>query len=289
MSNESDEKALAERDTLALTLDQTKGEEAPGSATGQDVREALTGEPRLQAVKVVHQGGVFNLPGDEAVKKFTGIIVAHTQRNAKFAKSFEEADGDDDNQPVCYSYDGTNIADEVGTREGTERQADSCAGCKLNRNARDRSAREHAFEELERKQTCNNYLSLVVQVFGDDGQLVDIGYRLDLSNSSFRNWNEYAQGIGTRGRYKPREVITEFSLAKDKGPGGIEFCRVEFTKVGVVPAAARPAVDKRHETYMAILRRIGFAQHSEPSDDARDAAKAARKAAEKSAGEEAGL
>lgn len=281
MSTPDNEKAIAAPDTLAFTLDEARGEETRGTATGQDIRDALTGEPRLQKIKVVHQGGVFSLPGDETTKKFTAIIVAHTQRNARFDKPYGEG-GDDDNFPICYSYDGTNIADEVGEREGTERQAAACTSCKLNRNARDREAREHAFKELTRKETCNNYLSMVVQIFDADGTLVDIGYRLDASNSSFRNWNDFAQGIGSRGGYKPREVITEFTLVKDKTADGVEYSRIEFAKVGVVPVNARPAIEKRHAVYLGILRREGFTQQ-ESTPDARDAAKAARAAADKAA------
>ncbi len=283
---ESEETAVAVKPLGQLTLADTKSGPDHGTATGEDVRDALTGEPRLQNIKVVHQGGVFSMPGDETVKEFTAIIMANTQRNAKFPKAFDDVGEGDDNKPLCFSHDGTNIADDVGEREGTERQATSCAECKLNRNARDRSARNHAFEELNRKQTCNNYVSLVVQLFDDAGTLLDMGYRLDLSNSSFKNWNDYVQGIGTRGRFKPRQVVTKFTLAKESGASGV-FSRVKFEKIGAVPEPLWDAIDQRHEGYMALLRRSGFAQEHQGSD-AREAAEAAKTATE-SAGGDAGL
>lgn len=264
---------MSESDLLAQVDESVK----QGTATAESIRESMTGDPKLERIKVVHPAALYELPGsDEGVKEFVGVIVAHTRRNAFFEKPIEEAE-DGENRPTCWSNDGQNIAEGV-----EEPQAERCAVCPRNRAAKLKSAREEAFER-PRKEACGNFVTLAVTVPG-----ASVPYQLQFSQSAFKPWDAYIQGIGTRGSYQTFEVVTRFKLERKMGRGQPYSVPV-FECVGPLKADLAAAFRKQNPNYLALIRRAEAQRESASTDEAREAAARAKKAAEQTDAENAGL
>lgn len=256
------------------------GEDAPkGTATGEDIRDAMGNKrPKLESIVVKH-GGVarFAMPDGELEEDFVGVIVAYTYHNSFFGKPFE--DREDGERPPCSSNDGATIV-----RDAEEPQSDSgCALCTKNRAGRDPEIRNAAFD-LDRKSACNNYLSLAVALPGQEVPL-----RLRLSNQSFGAWADYIQRIGTSGRFLPHEVATRFQL-KNQNKSGSDFSVLTLEFVGGLPDALRTSFSGQAANYKALLQRTSLDEGGEGGEPtAREAATAARADAAKSADTPAAL
>lgn len=251
---------------------------AKGSATGQDIRDALSTEPQLDTIKIVHAAQLFELPGqDKKVPEFVGIIGGFTYRNAWFAKDLDEAE-EEDRRPACYARDALTPSDGA-----PEKQSSSCGTCKRNRNAEDPAARSHAWEELSRKEACGNYLELAIFVDSPD-----VPYRLQIPASGFARkdspWNQFVKHIGTRRKALTCEVVTRFTLKEAKGQGQT-YSIPEFHLVKVLENEQhREFFRKRAADVRALLRREGFTgkqQGSEAGEAASEARAAAKEAAAK--------
>jgi hypothetical protein len=247
--------------------------EERGSATGADIREQMAGEPRLEQVKVVHAGGMFELPGGDSVKEFSAIVLAATLRNAKFLKPADEVGEDEENRPECFSVDGV-----VPSAASPDRKCATCTGCHFNRAAKDPEARNAAWEK-PRKETCGNFLSLAVLLPGST-----VPYHLRFSSSAFKAWDTFVQRIGTRGSWLPHEVVAKFTLEKKKnGPNTYSVPVIEL--VGPIAKEHRAAFAQMREEYLALLRREPLTRGGGDGDgyagDAREAQAAAKAAAQR--------
>lgn len=259
-------------------------EAVKGTATGEDIRDAMGNKvPKLENIVVKHGGVVrYQFPDESLREKFVGVIVAYTYHNSFFGKPFE--DREDGERPPCSSNDGVNIV-----RDAEDPQCEGgCSTCPKNRSGRDPAIRDAAFK-LDRKEACNNYLSLAVALPGEDAP-----FRLRLSNQSFGPWAEYIQRIGTAGRFLPHEVATRFELVNKKGGGGSDFSVVKLSMADKegrpLPPELREAFAKQALNFKALLQRI--AQQDEPDEGgttAREAASEARAEAKKSEGAPAAL
>ena len=161
-----------------------------------------------------------------------------------------------------------------------------CPACPYNRDALDRDAREQAFADgVDRQTLCSNYLSLAVTLPGQDIPLV-----LRVTASSFKGWAAYVQRIGTRGRYRPHQVLTRFKL-RNAQKGGNQNSVAEFELADpehyVLPEVLLKAFALQSPKYRSLLRREAALDRA--SDEGAHAVGNAKAAAEAAEGESAGL
>ena len=264
----------------------TEGQQASkGSATGDALRDAMgTTRPALEVVKVKgHGANLFQFPDESKVDGkdgLLGVVVAFTRHNSYFDKPFGEQEGGE--LPPCFSNDGATIA----AKAESPQSEGGCASCPRNRDARDRAARDVAWDR-DRSETCNNYLSLALALPGRD-----IPVRLRVTRQSFTAWGRYVQDIGTvRGRFLPHEVVTLVTLENKAGPSG-EYSVAGFAFKGALPPEMRVGFAQQADQYGAILRRDAESEERDTaaSDTGADAIKEAKKrAADAAKNEEAGL
>lgn len=267
-----------DRDTL---LEIAKQDNAPGTATAEDIKDAMgNARPKLELVKVKgHGANLFQREdGSQVLGKdgLVGVIVAFTRHNSWFGKPFGETEQGE--LPRCFSNDGVNIAPNAEDPQSKG----GCTSCTRNRDARDRDAREEAFNQ-DQVGKCNNYVSFALALPGEE-----IPVRLRVTLTGAKNWPAYVQRIGTKGRYQPHEVVTKVTL-KNVTRDGNEFSVAEFECVGALPAAMREQFAGHRDMYRAILQRDA---EREDRDDTRDGEgkDTLKRAAEESAtAEEAGL
>lgn len=252
--------------TAETLLESVKDQAATkGSATADEIRDAMGNViPRLERFKVKHGGACIIV--DEGGKKYEellGVVVAYTYHNSFFDKPFEAHE--EGERPVCFSRDGVSV-----DTQAEKPQAKDCTICARNRDARDREARNTAFDR-DRKEACANYLSLAVILPGRD-----IPVQLRLSNSSFKPWAEYVQRIGTQGRFLPHEVATRFRLRNMPGAGGSEFTKVTFELAGALQPGLREAFASQRDGYRALLRREDVQRDEATTGLGREAMEAAK-------------
>jgi hypothetical protein len=280
----SDEKAVVKAGTFgglgdftAESLVETakSAESSKGSATGDEIRDAMGNvRPTLDTIKVKgHGANLFQFPDDSKVdgtKGLTGVVVAFTRHNSYFGKPFGEQESGE--MPPCFSNDGVTIPSNAESPESS-----TCTECPKNRDARERSARDCAFETLKNEgpvKVCNNYLSIAFALPGKE-----IPVRIRFTRQSFKAWAEYVQRIGTEGRYLPHEIVTKITLENVKGAKA-EFSVAKFTpvrkdsgEIAALPDEMRDGMESQRGNYRALLQRTAEADEGEASasDDAKQA------------------
>jgi hypothetical protein len=259
--------------------------ESKGSATGDEVRELMGNiTPRLERVEVKHQGAeMYAFPDGEKVQGATGfiaIVVGAARHNTFFAKPFEEREEGD--RPPCFSRDGVNVSSFASDPQ----HPGGCAACPRNRDAREKAARDEAFDR-PRNEACTNYLALAVQRPGMETPL-----EIRFPSSAFKPWAEYVQRIAGRGRFLPHQAVTRLKLRTEKKGGG-EVSVPVFEFLGGAPEVLREQLDKANRFYTDMLKGAKYdASGKGEADAAGEAAEAARKAkaaAKAAAGQDAGL
>jgi hypothetical protein len=273
-------------DALKQMVQEAAESGAKGTATGESMRDAMGGQrPKLDRVKVIHNGAAMFRRGEVKLEGMLGVIVAHTFHNTWFAKPFDEHEEGD--RPPCSSPDAVSIT--VGAAE--PQSPGGCAVCPRNRGARDTSARRAAFDR-DRKECCSNYLSLAVLLPGEEIPVV-----VQFPQGSFRNWADFVQLIGSKHRCKPSEVLTKISLKNLRKDGG-ETSIGQFEMVGPLPRAKEGEAPKfgdlvaaQTEAYTAILRREANdeTRSQESAGSASDAVREAKAAAEKAKQQSPGI
>jgi hypothetical protein len=255
---------------------ETADERTRGSATGADIAGDMTGAAKMERIEIQHSAGMYAMPGGEQVKKFNGVILLNQRSNSWFDVGLDE-DGDGDRRPACFAVD----AQTPSTRSRIK-QADSCGSCSRNKDAHDRTARDVAWDRPAKPAidaACGNNLRLCVLVPG-----CTVPYELRLSASSFKAYDAYVQAIGTRGQFRPFEVVTTFTLkVEDGAKKGVKYSKVQFEMLGSLKPAQRQLVAGARETYREVF--LAEAQVAtdrgtgDVSSEAREAAAAARAAA----------
>lgn len=166
-----------------------------------DLKDNMEGvEARLPRIKIIHQGQLFEMPDEEKVQSFTGIILDQCRANAWWKKSYDE--GGSGNPPDCFSPDG------IAPKFCELPQAESCAKCEKN---------EYETAEKGKGKACKNTKRVHILM---DGQLLPL--RLTLPPSNLRQIDTYISLLTSRAI--PYQIaITEFTLAKAQNNDGIEF------------------------------------------------------------------
>jgi hypothetical protein len=277
-------------DSLRKTV-QTGEAIEKGTATGADVREAMGNvRPMLEVVKIKGHGANLyqradgkQIPGEVGI---TGVVVAFTRHNSYWDSKFGSTEAGE--LPPCFSNDGLLIAGNAETPQSEK----GCASCPRNRDAKQRDAREAAFEAMKNQkedspQTCTNYISLAVMVPGED-----LPVRIRFTNRSFKPWAAYCQKIGTvEGRLFPHEALTTIKLKNNEGANG-EYSTAVFEFEGALTKVMRENFALQRAGYTALLQRAAEAEErDEASDEARSAQASAKAAAKEAEGsdQDAGL
>jgi hypothetical protein len=256
--------------------------EEKGTATGSDMREAMGNvKPQLEIVKVKgHGANLFQMGDDTQVQGNTGlvgVVVAFTRHNSYWDSEYGTTEAGE--LPPCFSNDGASVASNAESPQSEK----GCASCPRNRDAKQKDAREAAFESLKTQtkqspQVCTNYLSVALAMPGRD-----VPVRVRFTAQAFKEWARYIQEVGTvRGRLQPHEVVTHITLDNKKGPHG-EFSVPKFAFKGALPMEMRSSFDAQRVQYTGLLRRDAENEGREESasDEARAAASNAKADAEK--------
>lgn len=256
-----DEAALVKAAQEAAEAGETKG-----SATGEEIRDALGGMvPRLERIKVIAQAAQFRFEDGTQKGELVGVIAAHTFRNTLFLTPYEQRE--EGGRPDCYSNDGVNIADDV-----EEPQAKNCRVCTRNRAAPQGSdARQAAFDR-DRDEACSNYLTLALAL-----PRIEIPFEVRLTNRSFKHWATYIQRLGSRGRFLPHEVATRIRL--ELKHGAADYTEAHFEFVGPLPEEVSKAFAQQRDGYRQVLRRSATSESADERDDAAAAVQQAKKEA----------
>lgn len=247
-----------------------------GSATSETVASAMGNQlPTLPRLEVKHQGAaIFKEKGgaERVFNELEGVIIAFTPHNSFFGKAFEEREQGE--RPKCYSNDGV-----LPSANSPEKQAETCALCRRNRDAaRDSEARKEAFKLDRKTENCNNYLSVLMILKGKG----EIPFRVQFPNTSFKAWAQYVQDIAAANGFQPHEVATKVTLTNKKQRGGSAvFSEATFKQIAPLKVEARPAFAERNAFWMNYLHRdsdIGAEGGTDNAGTAADAVKRAKEA-----------
>lgn len=183
---------------------------------GFDPNDNMTGvEPRLPQIKILSQAQMFELPGGETVKRFSGIIIDSRRANAYWSKSMSESGAG--NAPDCFSFDGVRP-------HGENPISKVCAACPMNKYGSEPGKNG----ENGLGKACKNMRRIHVLL---DGNILP--FRLTLPPTSLKPHDAYMVDLSNRRRPYPT-VVTEISLAKAKNKGGIEYGQVQMAMAGEI-------------------------------------------------------
>lgn len=183
---------------------------------GFDTNDNMTGvEPRLPQIKILSQAQMFELPGGETVKRFSGIIIDSRRANAYWSKSMSESGAG--NAPDCFSFDGVRP-------HGENPISKVCAACPMNKYGSEPGKNG----ENGLGKACKNMRRIHVLL---DGNILP--FRLTLPPTSLKPHDAYMVDLSNRRRPYPT-VVTEISLAKAKNKGGIEYGQVQMAMAGEI-------------------------------------------------------
>jgi len=95
-----------------------------------NMKENMEGvQPEFPAIKIIHQGQMFEMPSGKKVETFTGIVVDIARTNAWWEEDFDTSGGG--TPPDCFSMDGI-----VPSHDSENMQHDDCATCPQNKFCR---------------------------------------------------------------------------------------------------------------------------------------------------------
>jgi len=167
--------------------------------------------PQLSLVKILHAGTLrFQMPDEELVQSFEGIVVDHTPANAWWEKSFAESGGGV--RPSCSSLDGV-----TGFRINEPEKTISCATCPSNQ-----------FGSEGRGKACKNMKRIAVLI---PGHLLP--FRLTAPPTSIKAVDSYLTAL-TDLRRPFCAMKTEFSLERGISADGFEFSLLVLRAIGIV-------------------------------------------------------
>ncbi len=157
----------------------------------------------LDRVKIPAGGGTMwtinTLEGEETTKTIEGIILHHQDARAYWGQSLEESGGN--SPPDCQSPDGIT---GMGTPGG------NCQRCPFAAFGSDRKARGQACKAIK-----------LIYLVTKESLLPIV---LPLSPTSIKPARQYLLRLASRGM-KASQVVTAFSLEKEKNADGIAYAK----------------------------------------------------------------
>jgi len=181
-----------------------------------NVRDNMEGiVPRLPQIGIIHAGQLFEMPDEQKIPTFEGVILDHNPANAYWAKDIKERDKNKKEPPDCSSLDGVKPVDECENK-----QAEFCKDCPQNQWFSDPKGgpgkackNMHRLMILMEDSVLPRRLSLSPASLGKDKALFpDFMTRL------------YDQGLPCA------TVIVDFSLISAVNADGFEYSKVTFAK-----------------------------------------------------------
>lgn len=203
------------------------------------VQEEMEGmDPSFDRIRIPSGGGIaFEVPGEDpenpdSEKEVYGVILDHHAICAWWATEYSG----ENNPPDCASIDGI-----VGvSRETGEKKA--CASCPKNQYGSAAEGNGKACKNMRRIYFAKpDYMFPMLLV---------------LPPTSLKNFANYIKrSIVGKGR-RSCEVLTRFSLAKDRNAGGIVYSKAVFAPAGMLPENIQEQVKAYAQEIKAFTRTI---------------------------------
>ena len=174
----------------------------------------------LDRIKIPSGGGnAFSVPGDsgwEDYKVITGIILGFNDHRVYYEKSFDETGGGD--QPDCSSDD---------MKMGKGNPGGDCDKCLFN---------EWESAEKGKGKACTQKRLLMLLI---PGEMLPV--KLDIPATSLQNNFKYFMRLASKG-LSFHQVVTEFTLEKDKNENNVEYSKIVFNKHSDLSGVEREGV-----------------------------------------------
>lgn len=164
----------------------------------------------LDRIKIPTGGGnSFSIPGESGWDDATeihAIIMGFSDHRIYYSKSFNETGGGD--QPDC-------VSDDMETGKGDP--GGSCYECPMN---------EWETAAKGKGKACVSKRLLMLLL---PGEMVPI--KLDVPATSLQNIYKYFMRLASKGILY-RDVVTVFSIEKDRNENNVEYSKIAFKKLG---------------------------------------------------------
>lgn len=147
---------------------------------------------QLPAIKIIHAAQLFQMPGNNTIKEFTGRVIEAYQCNAWWEKSFEETGGGQ--LPDCSSFDGIKPSDP------DKAPGKDCATCPLNQFGSDPKG--------SKGKACKNIRRLFILIDG-----YGLPLQLTCPPTSLKSFSPYVTDIRAVG-WPYQAGVAKFSLEK---------------------------------------------------------------------------
>lgn len=158
-----------------------------------------------------------DIDGEQTPKKINGVIVSQNFQRAYWAKDFSKRKEGDDPSPDCMSVDA--IAPEKDRRdaEGNVRpvMAEVCDECPLS---------QWDSAESGYGQACKKTKRVFVLL---EGSMLPV--MVIVPPASLKAMRTYVLGLANQGK-TVTDVISEFTLIKEKSAGGIDYSQIMVRK-----------------------------------------------------------
>lgn len=205
-----EEKSLVPQDEMSLV---------PSPEAFKELQVNLEGiDPVFPAIKIIHQGQIFEMPDGLKPETFRGVIIDTNAVNAYWKISFDDSGGGD--PPDCFSPD--SIRPDMGL---IEPESPHCKTCDKNQFGSEVPKEEG--EEVFGK-ACKNMRRVHVLVEGSF-----LPYRLSLSPANLKPANLFLTVLASQG-FSYLHVVTEFSLKEAQNKKGIKYSEIVFKKLKVI-------------------------------------------------------
>ena len=152
--------------------------------------------PRLPQIKIIHAGGLFQMPDETKPDMFEGVIIDKHSANAWWEKPASETGVQ---APDCFSMDGVTPVEECASK-----QSDSCSECAQNQYGSDKKGKGKACKNMRR-----------VHIIVENSVLPR---RLSVGPTSLSNFDAYVTSLYDSG-LPYACVVTQFSLETKTADG----------------------------------------------------------------------
>jgi hypothetical protein len=244
---------MATKENAALALIDEKAISLPALnkellASMQEEMEGM--DLAFDRIKIPSGGGIaYEVPGDDpenpdAEKEVFGVIIDHHPINAYWAAAYSG----EKNPPDCSSMDGI-----VGTDRETG-EIKTCVTCPKNQYGSAENGGGKACKNMRRVYfTRPDYLFPMLLV---------------LPPTSLRNFNDYIKRSIIGKNRRSFDILTKFTLVKDKNAGGIVYSKALFSPAGALPEGLKAQTAAYSQEIKAYTRTIEVSQGDYTTDAA---------------------
>ena len=201
------------------------------------LKENLDGVvPRFPQIGIIHKAQMFEMPGNEKVSDFTGIILDTNNVNAYWGTSYDQSGGG--TPPDCFSRNG--VTPEPSS---PELQADTCYHCPQNQ-----FGSEIKDGTPGSGKACKNMKRVHVML---ENELAP--FRLTLPPSSIMATDNYIFRLTSKGL--PYQIVmTTFALKETKNKQGISYSEIVYEAGDTVDRDMMMRVKRVRDEYLSAMR-----------------------------------